>query len=59
MAAERERIASYVDAEPDETLGFLAEMDMGAPEGDGPVVYSCPMQPDVVSQEPGRCRSAG
>ena len=37
MAAERERIAPYFDAEPDKTLGFLAEMDMGAPEGDGPV----------------------
>ena len=48
MAAERERIAPYFDAEPDKTLGFLAEMDMGAPEGDGPVVYSCPMHPEVV-----------
>ena len=37
MVAERERIAPYFDAEPDKTLGFLAEMDMGAPEGDGPV----------------------
>jgi FtsP/CotA-like multicopper oxidase with cupredoxin domain len=59
MGAERERIASYFDAEPDKTLGFLAEMDMGAPEGDGPVVYSCPMHPDVVSQEPGHCPECG
>ena len=36
MAAERERIAPYLEAEPDKTLAFLAEMDMGAPEGDGP-----------------------
>ena len=59
MAAERERIAPYVDAEPDKTLGFLAEMDMGAPEGDGPVVYSCPMHPEVVREEPGHCPECG
>jgi FtsP/CotA-like multicopper oxidase with cupredoxin domain len=59
MAAERERIAAYFDAEPDKTLGFLAEMDMGAPEGDGPVIYSCPMHPDVVSEEPGHCPECG
>ncbi len=59
MAAERERIATYFDAEPDKTLGFLAEMDMGAPEGDGPVIYSCPMHPNVVSQEPGHCPECG
>ena len=42
-------------AEPDKTLAFIAEMDMGAPEGDGPVVYTCPMHPEVVSEEPGHC----
>ena len=59
MTAERERIAAYFDAEPDKTLGFLAEMDMGAPEGDGPVVYSCPMHPDVVQEQPGHCPECG
>ena len=59
MAAERERIAPYFDAEPDKTLGFLAEMDMGAPEGDGPVIYSCPMHPEVVREEPGHCPECG
>ena len=34
---------------------FIAEMDMGVPEGDGPVVYACPMHPEVVSEEPGHC----
>jgi FtsP/CotA-like multicopper oxidase with cupredoxin domain len=59
MAAERDRLAPYFDVEPDKTLGFLAEMDMGAPEGDGPVVYSCPMHPEVVQEEPGHCPKCG
>ena len=49
--AERERLAPYFDAPPDKTLALVAEMDMGAPEG--PVVYACPMHPEVVSDEPG------
>ena len=53
MVAERERVAPFIDAEPDKTIGFIAEMDMEAPEG--PVVYVCPMHPDVVSEEPGSC----
>jgi FtsP/CotA-like multicopper oxidase with cupredoxin domain len=56
-AAERERLAQYFDAPPDKTLGLVAEMDMGPPEG--PVVYACPMHPDVVSEEEGRCPKCG
>jgi FtsP/CotA-like multicopper oxidase with cupredoxin domain len=59
MVAQRERIAAYFDAEPDKTLSFIAEMDIGAPEGDGPVVYSCPMHPEVVRAEPGHCPECG
>ncbi|MGZ8706085.1 MAG: multicopper oxidase domain-containing protein [Gaiellaceae bacterium] len=57
LAAERERIAPYLSAEPDKTLAFVAEMDMGTP--DGPVVYACPMHPEVVSEEPDRCPKCG
>jgi FtsP/CotA-like multicopper oxidase with cupredoxin domain len=59
MVAERERIARYFDADPDRVLAFIAEMDMPAPEGHGPVVYSCPMHPQVVSEEAGHCPECG
>jgi FtsP/CotA-like multicopper oxidase with cupredoxin domain len=57
LAVERERVARYLDAPPDKTLAFVAEMDLGAPEG--PVVYTCPMHPEVVSEEPGTCPKCG
>jgi FtsP/CotA-like multicopper oxidase with cupredoxin domain len=56
-ASERERLAACVDAPPDKTLSFVAEMDLGTPEG--PVVYACPMHPEVVSDEAGKCPQCG
>jgi FtsP/CotA-like multicopper oxidase with cupredoxin domain len=57
LAAERERIAPYLEAEPDKSLAFVAEMDFEVPEG--PVVYTCPMHPEVVSEDEGSCPECG
>jgi FtsP/CotA-like multicopper oxidase with cupredoxin domain len=56
LAAERRRTARFLSAAPDKTLAFVAEMDFDVPEG---AVYTCPMHPDVVSEEPGRCPACG
>src|SRR5947207_8813994 len=58
MAEVRERIEPFLKAPPDKTLSFVAEMDMGVPEG-VPVVYVCPMHAEVVSEEPGSCPKCG
>jgi FtsP/CotA-like multicopper oxidase with cupredoxin domain len=58
MTAERERLAPYFAAPPDKTLAFVAEMDLGAREG-AASVYACPMHPEVVSEEPGKCPKCG
>jgi FtsP/CotA-like multicopper oxidase with cupredoxin domain len=58
MVELRERIEPFLGSPPDKTLSFVAEMDMGVPEGVD-VVYVCPMHPDVVSDESGSCPKCG
>jgi FtsP/CotA-like multicopper oxidase with cupredoxin domain len=60
LAAEREQLDGWLAAPPDKVLAITAEMDdPGAAAAAGPVTYACPMHPEVVSDEPGRCPKCG
>ena len=61
MVAERHRITPLLQADPDKTVAFVAEMDMDAadPEPGAAVIYVCPMHPEVTSAEPARCPDCG
>ena len=61
MVAERARIAAHLEADPDKTLAFVAEMDMGEPElpPGATLAYACPMHPEVIGDVPGRCPKCG
>ena len=52
MVAERERVASFLSAQPDKTVALIGEMDMGEPElpAGATLAYSCPMHPEVISR---------
>ena len=61
LEAERARLDRWLAAAPDKILALVAQMDDPAamPEAAGPVIYACPMHPDVTSAEPGRCPVCG
>src|SRR6266511_1929349 len=61
LEAERRQLDRWLAAPPDKVVALVAQMDDPAamPAGAGPVVYACPMHPEVTSQEPGRCPKCG
>jgi FtsP/CotA-like multicopper oxidase with cupredoxin domain len=59
LAAERQALDAWLTAPPDKTLALIAEMDDVTAPGQGPVLYACPMHPEVTSDEPGRCPKCG
>jgi FtsP/CotA-like multicopper oxidase with cupredoxin domain len=61
LEAERQRLDRWLAAAPDKVLALVAQMDdpAGPQQGAGPVVYACPMHPEVTSEEPGRCPKCG
>jgi hypothetical protein len=60
MLAERQRTAPYLEAEPDKTLAFIAEMDLGARRkemGRSPTPARC--TPRSSARSPATAPSAG
>jgi FtsP/CotA-like multicopper oxidase with cupredoxin domain len=59
-SALRERIEPFIEAPPDKTLSFVAEMDEVGPEGGVDTgVYACPMHPEIVASWADKCPKCG
>ena len=60
MRALRERIEPFIEAPPDKTISFVAEMDEVGPEGGVDTgVFACPMDPEIVASWAGKCPKCG
>ncbi len=55
VEALRERIAPFLEAPPDKTISFVAEMDEIGGEGVETGIYACPMHADIVASWAGKC----
>lgn len=57
MVAARSLSRSYLEAAPDRTISFVAGMDLGTPDlgGGESIEYFCPMHPDEIRDQPGKC----
>src|SRR6185369_6755735 len=58
LVAERDRVAPSLEAEPDKTLSFVAEMNMPSVEGETGI-FACPMHPEIVASWEGKCPKCG
>jgi FtsP/CotA-like multicopper oxidase with cupredoxin domain len=60
LVAERAGMAAVLERAPDKTLAFVASMPLlygeAMPEASA---YTCPMHPEIVSDEPGSCPICG
>jgi FtsP/CotA-like multicopper oxidase with cupredoxin domain len=59
LSAERARMAPYLEAAPDKTLAFVAEMDEIGGQGVETGVYACPMHAEIVATWAGKCPKCG
>jgi FtsP/CotA-like multicopper oxidase with cupredoxin domain len=57
MSELREQLEPFLQAAPDKTLAFVAEMNLGGAAQD--TTYVCPMHPEVTSERPDRCPKCG
>jgi FtsP/CotA-like multicopper oxidase with cupredoxin domain len=60
LAAERKRIQTDIDREPDKTLAFISQMPiLYGSEKDDASSYICPMHPEVTDTEASSCPKCG
>jgi FtsP/CotA-like multicopper oxidase with cupredoxin domain len=60
MSALRAGIEPFIEAPPDKTLSFVAEMDEVGPEGGVDTgICACPMDPEIVASWAGKCPKCG